>query len=617
MCKKKFPSKNFKGIIYFIVCFFLSSPAIAATELIEEVSIFEDQSRSLDLQTAKQQRFTPTNQDISLGYRNSAFWLRLQILPAPDGGAVLLSVRSQILDDVEFFIPALKNSTLQLEKIENKEYAAYKKSLQVSPNMFQINPPEGGEYYFLRLSSNGSISAVLSAQPLGQSIRSLIIRNSQHLSYLFLLFSMLAWSFFKLLKSKNSLFGWFIPMQIAWIFHNLISIGYLQLLLPNVDNSTFTEIFRYLVVILCILVDIFHRAILIRFNPAHNLIRMLDLHILFATGIAIFYVFTGSNMALILNAFNIAFSPLIFLIIVSSAKKESPPGLLALKRIYSALLILSTLWVLQLFGAELYGITNIDGPVIYGLFVSALLFFIQTKYSRGMSLAAEKAMEELARLKENKHLAQKTNETLFQFLNMLSHETKNALSVINMTISTSQISDTHRERIANSSANLNRVIERCNQALHLEEIDKRINTQICNLKQILDRHCNNNAMKGRIIFSAPKDLSIRADPVLLDVIFGNLLENALKYSPPGSPVNINVSTDGHVIVVLYENFEGDSGAPDPERVFERHYRHQNVHGQPGSGLGLYIVREMVNAHNGQIHYHRTEVGIQFRITLPC
>ena len=82
-------------------------------------------------------------------------------------------------------------------------------------------------------------------------------------------------------------------------------------------------------------------------------------------------------------------------------------------------------------------------------------------------------------------------------------------------------------------------------------------------------------------------------------------------------MNINVTTDGAVVVVIFENFEGTSGTPDPEQVFKRYYRHKNAHGQPGSGLGLYIVRELVNAHKGQIYYNRTEVGIQFRVTLPC
>ena len=102
MCKKSLPPKNLKGIIFFIACFFLSSPATAATELIEAVSIFEDQTSSLDLKAAKQGLFTPTKQDINLGYSTSTFWLRLRILPAPDGGAVLLSLTSQMLDDVSF-----------------------------------------------------------------------------------------------------------------------------------------------------------------------------------------------------------------------------------------------------------------------------------------------------------------------------------------------------------------------------------------------------------------------------------------------------------------------------------------------------------------------------------
>lgn len=617
MCQKIFPVNSLKTIIAIIVCFFLNSQTIAASELIESVSIFEDQSSSLDLQAVQQQLFIPIEHEINFGYSTSVLWLRLQILPASDGSVVVLSLTSRMLNKVDLFVPVLETSGIPTDGKENQKYAVYEKSNEEYTNIFEITPPKGGATYFLRLTSNGSISISLSAKPFNQAMQFLILRNAQNLFYLFFMCSLLAWSFLKFLQLRQSVFGFYIPMQTAWIFHNLISFGYLRLLFSNIDQSTLIEIFRYLVFLLSILVDLFHRSVLTFFNPAYNLIRLLDLHIIFSVVIAVFYVFTKSSMALQINAVNIAISPIIFFIIAASARKEGLLGIFSIKIFYATHFILSMLWVLQLFGVESYNQVIIDGPVIYGFFVGVMLFFIQLRHVKGLFLAAEKASRDLEEAKQAEASTRATKETLFKFLNMLSHETKNALSVINMTISTSQISDTHRERIANSSSNLNRVIERCNQALHLEEIGKRINIQICSLKQILERHCNNNAMKDRINLTVPKDLRIRADPVLLDVIFVNLLENALKYSPLGSPVSIKVTTDDHVIVIKFENFEGASGAPDPERVFERHYRHQNVHGQPGSGLGLYIVREMINAHNGRICYHRTEVGIQFRITLPC
>lgn len=617
MCQEKISSKWIKLLIAIIVCFLLNSQAIAAIELIDKVGIFEDQANSHDLESAQQQLFAPSKKNISLGYSASTFWLRLRILPASDGGVVVLSLTSRMLDEVDLFVPVFEKSSLQTDKKKSEEHVIYKKSKEVSPNKFEIYPPKDGAYYFLRLASNGTISSRVLAQPLNQAMRAFFVNDAQNISYLLILVSILLWALYSFITSRKSLFGWFIPMQIAWILHNLLSIGYIGLLFPNADKSNLCTIFRCLVVTLSILVSLFHRSVLIRFDPARYLIRLLDLHIIFSAAIAFFYFTTGSNFALRLNAINIAVTPIIFVMIAASAKNDVPPGILSIKIIYSALFVLSMLWVLQLLGLEISNIPTINGPAAYGLFVSAIVFFIQIKYAKSISLEAEKASRDLDRLQQAENLTREANKTLFHFLSMLSHETKNALSVINMTIATSQISENHRGRITTSGFNLNRVIERCSQALHLEEINKRINLQVCSLSQVLERLCNGNVMKDRINLVVPKFLSLSADPVLLDIIFGNLIENAIKYSPPESPVNINVTTDGAVVVVIFENFEGTSGTPDPEQVFKRYYRHKNAHGQPGSGLGLYIVRELVNAHKGQIYYNRTEVGIQFRVTLPC
>lgn len=112
------------------------------------------------------------------------------------------------------------------------------------------------------------------------------------------------------------------------------------------------------------------------------------------------------------------------------------------------------------------------------------------------------------------------------------------------------------------------------------------------------------------------------DPVATDVILGQLLENAFKYSPDGGRVRLRAGVDGGRLVVDVED-EGVGIAPgDEERIFGRF-----VQGEAGDrrrfggiGLGLYIVRRLARAQGGDVTASARAVGTRMRLTLhsvPC
>jgi two-component system, OmpR family, sensor histidine kinase MprB len=105
---------------------------------------------------------------------------------------------------------------------------------------------------------------------------------------------------------------------------------------------------------------------------------------------------------------------------------------------------------------------------------------------------------------------------------------------------------------------------------------------------------------------------VRADPVLLERAVSNLLDNAVKYSPEGAPVEVTVR-GGEVIVADH----GPGIAPeDLPRVFDRFYRAAAARSKPGSGLGLAIVREAAEAHGGTASAESTAAGARFKLALP-
>jgi signal transduction histidine kinase len=105
---------------------------------------------------------------------------------------------------------------------------------------------------------------------------------------------------------------------------------------------------------------------------------------------------------------------------------------------------------------------------------------------------------------------------------------------------------------------------------------------------------------------------VRGDPDALERAVGNLVDNALKWTPPGGRVRI-AAADGTV-----EVSDDGPGVPagDLPYIFDRFYRSAQARSLPGSGLGLAIVRRIAGAHDGTVEAIPLPRGVKFRISLP-
>jgi two-component system sensor histidine kinase KdpD len=108
------------------------------------------------------------------------------------------------------------------------------------------------------------------------------------------------------------------------------------------------------------------------------------------------------------------------------------------------------------------------------------------------------------------------------------------------------------------------------------------------------------------------------DGELIEVALRQLIDNALKYSPPGSPVSLAAEAkDDRVVVSVSDH---GPGIPEDEqtRIFEKFYRAEaSRHQIPGAGLGLVIAREILHAHGGEIWVDsRPGQGATFQFSLP-
>lgn len=109
------------------------------------------------------------------------------------------------------------------------------------------------------------------------------------------------------------------------------------------------------------------------------------------------------------------------------------------------------------------------------------------------------------------------------------------------------------------------------------------------------------------------------DPALMRLALRNLVSNALAYSPPGSPVVIQVLDEDDPLALLFEVHSAGPGiaAALVPRLFERGTRGQTLPDRPGSGLGLYIVQRVMQLHGGVASLAcNTDDRVSFRLVLP-
>jgi two-component system OmpR family sensor kinase len=117
--------------------------------------------------------------------------------------------------------------------------------------------------------------------------------------------------------------------------------------------------------------------------------------------------------------------------------------------------------------------------------------------------------------------------------------------------------------------------------------------------------------------SGAQRLTVFGDAGLLSQVFGNLLSNAVKYSPDGGLIRVTAARDGAHVVVVIEDHGIGIPETDRQRVFERYYRGSNTSGIVGSGVGLYLVRTIVELHKGSIALNsREDKGSHFILRLP-
>jgi signal transduction histidine kinase len=215
-----------------------------------------------------------------------------------------------------------------------------------------------------------------------------------------------------------------------------------------------------------------------------------------------------------------------------------------------------------------------------------------------------------------------------EFLSSAAHELRTPMASIHgfseLMLKREFDAGSRREMLETIYRQSSAMVSLVNELLDLARIEARagkdFRIQPCELPALLESICAEFKAQRLISLIIAGDLpKVWADKGKLRLVFVNLLSNAMKYSPPDSLVELRVGLGDHGRVEIHVEDRGVGMTPDQiERIFDRFYR-VDPNGQiAGSGLGMALVKEIVNIHQGVVSvFPRPGGGLRVRVTVQA
>lgn len=221
--------------------------------------------------------------------------------------------------------------------------------------------------------------------------------------------------------------------------------------------------------------------------------------------------------------------------------------------------------------------------------------------------------------------ARQSGELRATVLDALAHEFKTPLT--SMKAASGDLLSTHlptreRELVSIVDEGLDRLQRLVSDAVQMLRIDSGTFVVHRQRHVVLDvvrstlEHFESRLDDRAVVNQVPEHLLVDADRDLLALALRQLLDNAVKYSPPGSTIHVSASSNDFVEIAVR-----NSGQPIPQheqdRIFERFYRGTHARHVAGTGMGLAIVQQIAQAHDGTLRVMSDgSIGTRFTLSLP-
>lgn len=416
------------------------------------------------------------------------------------------------------------------------------------------------------------------------------------------------WAFYQVYATRESLFLYYAVYVACCFFMAFSLFGFsAEYLFPESGGADF---FTSLMVILAAMTGwAFHRKFLQPFMAGSKARWLIDLALLMSVATLVLLLAGHSLWALTLTNYTIVLYGGILmpaLMALLWPRLDRPSRRLMAYYLIFPLGIVFTL-LPNLGWTSAGGLTGYGG-IAHSLLVAMILATMLSMRQKTVEQSVIQFRAEATAAHAQAEMIRQDRDEKDRFFAMLSHELRTPLSVIKMVLENQQAQHGRHDSLAYAQRavdDIDNVIALAMQVDRLEQGMIELQFAPCFLPEIVQAIKDSHEAGERVLFSADPDLpGVRSDPVLLKVILSNLLDNALKYSPLASEVQVELKPAAHGgvdgVEVVVHNRLYPSDPPDPDQMFSKYYRSKSAHRVSGSGLGLYVVDGLVRLLKGSV-----------------
>lgn len=609
------------------------STSALAQGFVTESAWMEDPSNSLTWEEVQrlEHPLTPYKGVLSRGFGSSTIWIRLRLDPQVQNPTqakerLVMRIRPVYLDEITLYDPLHPEGPVGVTGD-----LTHPRSHEFEGLDFMLAFERGSQprELWLRLKSTSTRQISIQVVTSDELTRQVHAEELLFALYVGVIIVFMAWAFVHWMFSLEALVGAFAMAQFCALVYALCALGYARTFWPAAWPaewlSHLTSVFSVLAVSTAIFFHVLHVN---EFRPPAWM-RFIFKGLILLLPIKFALLLTGHwRTGLTLNMLEVLVSPTLFLLAVILARGWEPQhanGRPALKR-HFILGFYALLWGIMMV-AVLPALALAEGGEIplyivqaHGL-VTAFLILVMLQYrDRVLRKQQNEVRLSLDRSQLQAQQEKSIREEQEKLLAMLAHELKTPLSTMHMRLP-SQV-EGGRE-IRQAIRDMDSVIERCVQTLQFSDQKLHATPVRLNVISLIKDAISSCSHPERIEWIGPSQLTLETDRQLLSISLNNLIENACKYAHPDAPIRIVIhppelvqAQDSRVRIELI-NAPGSSGWPDRDKVFDKYYRSPNARRQAGTGLGLYLVKNLVQALGGTIAYQPDDAHIRFVISLPA
>jgi len=606
----------------------LTSFQAFAHEWVTERSWVEDPTGTMTLaqvQQAPQQPFQ--SQYFGQGFSDSVFWIRLHISPnlSISNEGLVVRIRPPFIDEVTLIDPLEPRSrfTGSIHPWSQDEL----RSLNLN---FMIPVGDAPRDVWLRLKTSKSTLMLVEVVPLFDAIALDRHQELIFMLYLAVLFTCMGWGVLNWLETRDRMIGAYVIRELFTVIYASAVLGYNRMFFSDMLPSLWFERINDILILLPISVFMwFDYYFLRRFKPNKWLLLLMEI----VPGVIIIesaLILTGYEpLAFRIASAFVAIAIVLILLTVYSTSSFNDSDDVNAKPVISKFGLRAT-YTISLGIAIFYrlahmGVTDGSGPVIYLQLVYplitsiAIMILLQVRATRLKYRHAEAAIR-LAVVERDAVNERAKHEEQTNFLRMLTHELKTPLSVLRLIVDRSLSNNKFGAHATEAISEINAIITRCIAVDKSDSVGITLRLSKVDVNEVVRLCVQVSAIKDRIVMVLSPSLLVLSDYDCLRTVIDNLIDNARKYSPPNSLVEVETmltERDGcDVWCFTIKNQIGRSGCPDSTRVFEKYYRHENATHQTGSGLGLYLTKSLVQKMGGSVFFTPESNQIVFGFCLP-